>query len=125
MRYMGDGGWVQGSRCEFGACVEARYDSETGTVRVRDSKQRGPGRVELTFDMDEWAAFTAGVRAGEFDFDDGASAVAPLPTLLLGVDKNVTDEDMQRIRSNFAAGFRVEAVDGLTFATVIRSGGAS
>jgi Domain of unknown function (DUF397) len=46
-----------------GACVEVRTDS--GTVQVRDTKN--PDSPVLGFTSDEWAAFTAGVRAGEFD----------------------------------------------------------
>jgi Domain of unknown function (DUF397) len=46
-----------------GACTEvARLDDGCA---VRDSKDRtGPA---LRFTASEWAAFTAGVRAGEFD----------------------------------------------------------
>jgi hypothetical protein len=35
------------------------------SVLVRDSKD--PSAVVLAFTPDEWAAFVAGVRAGEFD----------------------------------------------------------
>jgi hypothetical protein len=47
-----------------GACVEIA-DVDGGGRAVRDSKNRtGPA---LTFTAAEWVAFTAGVRAGEFD----------------------------------------------------------
>jgi hypothetical protein len=46
-----------------GACVEVRTDGDT--VQVRDTKD--PDGPVLGFTGDEWAAFTAGVRAGEFD----------------------------------------------------------
>lgn len=44
-------------------CVECRIDPGEG-VRVRDSKHReGP---VLAFPFDEWRAFVAGAKAGEF-----------------------------------------------------------
>ena len=47
-----------------GGCVEIARNLP-GIVAVRDSKDReGP---VLTFTPAEWAAFTAGVRDGEFD----------------------------------------------------------
>jgi hypothetical protein len=46
------------------ACVEFTHLAD-GNVAVRDSKQQdGP---VLVFTSGEWAAFTEGVRAGEFD----------------------------------------------------------
>jgi hypothetical protein len=45
-------------------CVEVAHDG--GTTHVRDTKDRGTGPV-LSFTPTEWAAFVAGVRAGEFD----------------------------------------------------------
>jgi Domain of unknown function (DUF397) len=47
-----------------GQCVEVTPDLP-GLVAMRDSKDRG-GPV-LAFSPDEWQAFTAGVRSGEFD----------------------------------------------------------
>jgi hypothetical protein len=44
-------------------CVEVDLDGNV--VKVRDGKAPG-GRV-LFFDRAEWAAFVAGVKAGEFD----------------------------------------------------------
>ena len=47
-----------------GNCVEVARNLP-GIVAVRDSKDRqGPA---LVFTPAEWAAFTAGVRAGEFE----------------------------------------------------------
>jgi hypothetical protein len=46
------------------ACVEVA-DLPGGARAVRDSKN--PGGGHLTFTATEWAAFTAGVRDGEFD----------------------------------------------------------
>jgi hypothetical protein len=47
-----------------GACVEVA-GNVPGVVAVRDSKD--PGGPELVFTSAGWAAFTAGVREGEFD----------------------------------------------------------
>jgi hypothetical protein len=47
-----------------GGCVEVARNLP-GIVAVRDSKDRGG--PALTFAPDEWAAFTAGIRDGEFD----------------------------------------------------------
>jgi hypothetical protein len=47
-----------------GACVEVAGNLR-GVVAVRDSKDReGPA---LVFTRDQWRAFTAGVRDGEFE----------------------------------------------------------
>jgi hypothetical protein len=46
------------------ACVEVA-DLDGGARAVRDSKD--PTGGHLTFTATEWAAFTAGVRGGEFD----------------------------------------------------------
>jgi hypothetical protein len=48
-----------------GNCVESAALPGGGRA-VRDSKDRGRGPV-LRFTRDEWAAFLAGVKAGEFD----------------------------------------------------------
>jgi len=47
-----------------GACVETA-DLDADGRAIRDSKN--PTGPALTFTATEWAAFTAGVRAGEFD----------------------------------------------------------
>lgn len=48
-----------------GNCFEiARLLSDR--VGVRDTKDKGSGPV-LIFNQDEWSAFVAGVKAGEFD----------------------------------------------------------
>jgi hypothetical protein len=46
-----------------GNCVEVATLADG--IAVRDSKDRGG--PALTFAPDEWAAFTAGIRDGEFD----------------------------------------------------------
>jgi hypothetical protein len=47
-----------------GNCVEVA-DNVPGVVAVRDSKD--PGGPVLAFRPDEWRAFTAAIKAGEFD----------------------------------------------------------
>lgn len=47
-----------------GACVEIAL-TLPGVVAVRDSKN--PAGPNLAFAPAEWAAFAAGVKAGEFD----------------------------------------------------------
>lgn len=60
--------WRRSSACAGSGCVEVtRLDRN---VAVRDSKAPGP---LLTYTPEEWAAFIAGVKAGEFD--DFASGV--------------------------------------------------
>jgi hypothetical protein len=50
-----------------GACVEvAAHD---GMILVRDTKDHGRGPVHR-YTQDEWRAFAAGVRSGEFDLDE-------------------------------------------------------
>jgi hypothetical protein len=53
------------SYCSFGGCVEVGRTPD-GAVLVRDTKDRS--RPALSFTDEEWAAFVAGVKAGEFDF---------------------------------------------------------
>ncbi|WP_427422649.1 DUF397 domain-containing protein [Lysinibacillus fusiformis] len=58
--------WIRSSRCDSGTCVEARRVGDV--IEVRDSKaDDGP---VLRFTPEEWAAFTGGVRAGEFEFEE-------------------------------------------------------
>jgi Domain of unknown function (DUF397) len=47
-----------------GACVEVARNLP-GAVAVRDSKD--PDGPRLAFTPEEWTAFTAGVKAGDFD----------------------------------------------------------
>jgi hypothetical protein len=47
-----------------GGCVEVA-GNRPGVVAVRDSKD--PGGPVLAFRPDDWRAFTAAVKAGEFD----------------------------------------------------------
>jgi hypothetical protein len=52
------------SFCSYGGCVEVGRTAD-GTVLVRDTKDRAQA---LSFTDEEWVAFVAGVKAGEFDF---------------------------------------------------------
>jgi predicted DNA-binding transcriptional regulator YafY len=51
--------------CNMGNCVEIGQ-SPDGAVLMRDTKN--PAQQALTFTDEEWVAFVAGVKAGEFDF---------------------------------------------------------
>ena len=53
------------SFCSFGNCVEVGRTAD-GAVVVRDTKDRA--QQALSFTDEEWIAFVAGVKAGEFDF---------------------------------------------------------
>lgn len=53
------------SFCSYGGCVEVGR-SDDGTVLVRDTKDRTQSALKFT--DEEWIAFVAGVKAGEFDF---------------------------------------------------------
>jgi len=57
--------WIKSSRSfANGNCVEAA-ELPDGHVGVRDSK--APHGPVLRFTPEEWSAFTAGIRDGEFD----------------------------------------------------------
>lgn len=63
----GDGGnWRRSPFCATAECVEVV--AEQGEVRVRDSKNTL--QAPLVFTTDEWSAFVAGVKAGEFDIEE-------------------------------------------------------
>ncbi|MEU7904081.1 DUF397 domain-containing protein [Actinoplanes sp. NPDC049118] len=56
--------WRKSSRCGNTTCVEvAKVGDE---YLIRDSKN--PDAAPLNFTADEWIAFEAGVKAGEFRF---------------------------------------------------------
>jgi hypothetical protein len=56
--------WVRSRACSSDGCVEvARLGG--GRVAIRDSKDLS--RPAHVFDRDEWSAFVAGVKNGEFD----------------------------------------------------------
>jgi hypothetical protein len=61
---MSDVAWITSRACNNSACVQVAH-LPGGMVALRDSKDTGkPAHV---FDHDEWGAFLAGVRNGEFD----------------------------------------------------------
>jgi hypothetical protein len=77
---MGDDGWFKSSFSDGNTCVETLFHKATAShenacvevgmeadhVHVRNSRDRtGP---VLTFTRAEWEAFSAGVRADEFNF---------------------------------------------------------
>lgn len=65
------GAWRKSTFCNGAAtCVEVAPLAD-GNVALRDSKEQD-GSV-LVFTPSEWAAFTAGVREGEFDLNVLAS----------------------------------------------------
>lgn len=55
--------WKKSSRSGTGCCVEV-CSTETGHIQVRDSKH--PAGPLLTFSRNEWEAFIAGAKDGEF-----------------------------------------------------------
>lgn len=61
--------WTRSSRCDGGTCVEVAVYDGSGTensnmVAVRNSQV--PGEIAW-FTVDEWEAFLAGAKLGEFD----------------------------------------------------------
>ena len=60
--------WVRSRACSSDGCVEVAYLAD-GSVAVRDSKDAAkPAHV---FNHEEWSAFIAGVKGGEFDLPVG------------------------------------------------------
>ncbi len=59
-----ENGWDRSSFCNpcCSNCVEVRRSGDG--IEVRDSKD--PGGGTLLFTQEEWVAFVAGVKAGEF-----------------------------------------------------------
>jgi len=56
--------WVRSRACSSDGCVEVAHLAR-GSVAVRDSKNTH--LPTYVFDREEWAAFIAGVKNGEFD----------------------------------------------------------
>ena len=56
--------WVSSRACNNSACVQVAH-LPGGMVGIRDSKDTT--KAAHIFDSAEWAAFIAGVKAGEFD----------------------------------------------------------
>ena len=59
--------WVRSRACSADGCVEVAHLAG-GSVAVRDSKNAH--LTPYVFDREEWAAFIAGVKNGEFDLQD-------------------------------------------------------
>lgn len=59
--------WITG-RCNNSACVQVAHLAG-GMVAIRDSKDTA--KEAHIFDREEWAAFVAGVKAGDFDVPAG------------------------------------------------------
>jgi hypothetical protein len=57
--------WRKSARSNNGGACVAVAANLPGIVAVRDSKD--PDGPRLAFTPDEWEAFTAGVKDGEFD----------------------------------------------------------
>ena len=55
--------WRTSTRSQDTNCVEVAYSG--GEVRVRDTKNREAALVAVS--PDDWRAFIAGVKVGEFD----------------------------------------------------------
>lgn len=61
-------GWVRASACGHnGNCVEVARAVLGGAEVVVVRRSGVPQQDVLVFTLEEWAAFLAGVRAGEFD----------------------------------------------------------
>jgi len=58
-------GWRRSTYCGSSNCVEVAFVTASGDVLVRNS--RDPDGPTLRFDPAEWAAFVAGVAAGQFN----------------------------------------------------------
>ena len=58
--------WQKSSYCGSNACAEVAFHE--GRVLVRNSKNPQGPTVEFT--AEEWNAFLAGARAGEFDIKE-------------------------------------------------------
>jgi hypothetical protein len=56
--------WITSRACNNSACVQVAH-LPGGMVALRDSKDTC--KAPHVFDSEEWAAFVAGVKAGEFD----------------------------------------------------------
>jgi Domain of unknown function (DUF397) len=59
-----DARWIRSRFCSASGCVEVAQLAD-GQIALRDSKR--PGRPPYVFDSEEWLAFIAGAKHGEFD----------------------------------------------------------
>jgi hypothetical protein len=56
--------WLTARACNNSACVQVAH-LPGGMVALRDSKDTS--KAAHVFDSAEWAAFVAGIKAGDFD----------------------------------------------------------
>jgi Domain of unknown function (DUF397) len=61
---MSNARWVRSRACSSDGCVEVAHMA-SGSVAIRDSKNTH--LAAHVFERQEWAAFIAGVKNGEFD----------------------------------------------------------
>jgi Domain of unknown function (DUF397) len=61
---LGEAHWVRSRACSSDGCVEVAHLAD-GSVALRDSKD--VRKAAHVFDRNEWMAFIAGVKDGEFD----------------------------------------------------------
>jgi hypothetical protein len=62
--------WTRSSFCSAASCVAVLV--EGSTVLVRDTKAPEHDGPVLSFSLQEWEAFVAGVKIGEFDLAPSA-----------------------------------------------------
>lgn len=60
-----DNVWTKSTHCDAGSCVEVLVDDNL--VFIRSSENGSLGPAAQFFTVEEWRAFLAGVRDGEFD----------------------------------------------------------
>jgi hypothetical protein len=56
--------WIRSRACSSDGCVEVAHLAD-GSIALRDSKD--VRKAAHVFDREEWSAFIAGVKNGEFD----------------------------------------------------------
>ena len=61
------GGWRRSSYCAAGDCIEIRESIHPGLLWLCVRVGSQSGRGEMAVSREDFAAFVAGVKAGEFD----------------------------------------------------------
>lgn len=56
--------WIRSRACSTDGCVEVAHLAD-GSVAIRDSKDLR--KAAHVFDQQEWSAFVAGIKNGDFD----------------------------------------------------------
>lgn len=80
--------YITSRYCPSGSCVEAAV-LPNGAVAVRDSKDRN--KPPHIFTAEEWAAFIAGAKDGDFDFLDQSQVDQVLSRMSTGLEKQQSD----------------------------------